>query len=387
MSYMKSVCLLIMLLTTSVNVAANDREINIGVILSTTGAQADMGIPPRNAVALLPKTFSGRKINYIVIDDASDPTTANIAAKKLITKHNVDLILGTTLTPTSLAIIDDAATSGTVVISQAGSMRIIHPMDEKRRWVFKVTQNDDDLINAMVKYMKSKNVKTVAWIGFNNAYAEAWWDVFKDIAEANSISVTTKETYNPTDTSTTAQALRAIGTRPDAVLIVAAGLPAATPHLALIASGYRGMIMHSHGSVGSAFLTVGGKAVEGALAVTGLISVPDQISLKNVSAKGAVKFTQLFESTYGVGSGANKAAFTWDSWKLVENALPMALSRAEPGTSEFRLALRNALENTKNLVLVQGVMSLSPSSHRGWINSGSVVVVRATNGQWKLVYE
>ena len=51
-------------------------DINVGVTLSATGPAASPGHPEKNTIDLLPKTIAGQKVNYIVLDDASDTTTA-----------------------------------------------------------------------------------------------------------------------------------------------------------------------------------------------------------------------------------------------------------------------------------------------------------------------
>src|SRR5512145_2369431 len=61
-------------------------DINVGVTLSATGPAASLGIPEKNTIALMPKTIAGQKINYIVLDDASDTTAAVANARKLITQ-------------------------------------------------------------------------------------------------------------------------------------------------------------------------------------------------------------------------------------------------------------------------------------------------------------
>jgi branched-chain amino acid transport system substrate-binding protein len=44
----------------------------IGVTVSVTGAAALLGIPGKHTIALLPKTVARQKIDYIVLDDATD---------------------------------------------------------------------------------------------------------------------------------------------------------------------------------------------------------------------------------------------------------------------------------------------------------------------------
>ena len=55
---------------------AAQADINVGVTVSATGPAASLGIPEKNTVALMPTTLGGQKVNYIVLDDASDTTTA-----------------------------------------------------------------------------------------------------------------------------------------------------------------------------------------------------------------------------------------------------------------------------------------------------------------------
>ena len=135
-----------------VSVAAA-QDIKVGVTLSATGPAASLGIPERNTFPLLPQTIAGKKVNYIVLDDASDTTTAVRNARKLISEDKVDVLVGSTVTPNSLAMIDVAAEGETPMISMAASSRIVDPVDAKRRWVFKTPQNDQQMALVIVAHM------------------------------------------------------------------------------------------------------------------------------------------------------------------------------------------------------------------------------------------
>ena len=238
-------------------------DINVGVTLSATGPAASLGIPEKNTIDLLPKTIAGQKVNYIVLDDASDTTTAVKNAKKLISENNVDLIIGSTTTPNSLAMVDVAAEAETPMIAMAASARIVEPMDAKRKWVFKTPQNDAQMSTAIVEHMTNNNVKTVAYIGFSDAYGEGWWNEFSKLAEVRKLKVVANERFNRVDTSVTGQVLKLTMARPDAVLIAGSGSPAALPQGALVERGYKGQIYQTHAAANQAFLGVAGKAAEG----------------------------------------------------------------------------------------------------------------------------
>ena len=136
-------------------------DLTVGVTLSTTGPAASLGIPEKNTIALMPKTIGGEKVNYIVLDDASDTTTAVANTRKLLTEHKVDIIIGSTTTPNSLAMIDAVAEAQTPMISMAASARIVEPQDAKKRWVFKTPQNDIQMSLAIAEHMASAGVRTV----------------------------------------------------------------------------------------------------------------------------------------------------------------------------------------------------------------------------------
>jgi len=112
-------------------------DINVGVTLSATGPAASLGIPEKNTFELLPTTIAGEKINWIVLDDGSDTTKAVQNAKKLIGENKVDVLVGSTITPNSLAMVDIAAEAETPMLSMAASARIVDPANPKTRWVFR----------------------------------------------------------------------------------------------------------------------------------------------------------------------------------------------------------------------------------------------------------
>ncbi|MFM2069394.1 MAG: hypothetical protein RLZZ584_4303, partial [Pseudomonadota bacterium] len=215
-------------------------DITVGVTLSATGPAASLGIPEKNTVALMPATIGGQKINYIVLDDASDTTKAVANARKLIAEDKVDIILGSTTTPNSLAMIDAVAEAQTPMISMAASARIVEPMDDKRKWVFKTPQNDIMMSLAIATHMANQGVKKVAFIGFADAYGEGWFAEFSKAAALKRIEVVASERYARTDTSVTGQVLKLQAVNPDAVLIAGSGTPAALPQKTLKERGYAG---------------------------------------------------------------------------------------------------------------------------------------------------
>ena len=357
-------------------------DINVGVTVSATGPAASLGIPEKNTVAMMPKTIAGQKINYIVLDDASDTTAAVANTRKLITESKVDIILGSTVTPNSLAMIDVVSEAQTPMISMAASARIVEPMDAKRKWVFKTPQNDIMMSLAIAEHMSKMGIKTVGFIGFSDAYGEGWSQEFSKAAGLKGLTVVASERFARTDTSVTGQTLKLMAAKPDAVLVAGSGTPAALPQKALKERGYAGKMYQTHGVANADFLRVGGKDVEGTFLPAGPVLVADQLPASNPVRKAALVYVAAYEAINGKGTVSTFGAHAWDAGLLMTAAVPVALKKAKPGTPEFRAALRDAIEGLQEISGAHGIFSMSPNDHLG-LDQRARVMVKIENGTWK----
>lgn len=357
-------------------------DINVGVTVSATGPAASLGIPEKNTIALMPRTIAGEKVNYIVLDDASDTTNGVSNTRKLISENKVDIILGSSTTPVSLAMIDVVAEAKTPMISMAASARIVEPVDDKKKWVFKTPQNDIMMSLAIAEHMAAAGVKTVAFIGFSDAYGEGWYQEFVKAAEIKKLKIVANERYNRTDTSVTGQTLKIMAAKPDAVLVAGSGTPAALPQKTLKERGYAGKYYQTHGVANADFLRVGGKDVEGTLLPAGPVLVADQLPASHPVRASAMAYVKAYEDAHGKGSVSTFGAHGWDSGVLMAAAVPEALKKAKPGTPEFRAALRDALEQLKEVPGAHGIFTMSPNDHLG-LDQRARVMVKIENGAWK----
>ncbi len=354
-------------------------ELTIGVTVSTTGPGASLGVHYRNTFNMLPKTLGGQPVRYIVLDDASDPTQAVRNARALITRDNADVVMGSSSVPNNLAIAEVAADTKTVQIALA-------PMNlppEKSTWTFVVPQSIPLMVEGVVKHMQANGVKTVGYIGFNDPWGEGIYKAFSALSEAAGIRIVANERYARPDTSVEAQVLKIVAASPDAVLIGGSGTPGATPAISLAARGYKGAMYGNHGMVNPDFIRVGGKSVEGLIAPTGPLVVVEQLPESNAVKPVATRFVADYDAAYGVQNRNAFAGYAYDAVLLVEKALPEALKKATPGTSEFRSALRDALENVRELAGTHGVYTMSPKNHNG-MDERARVLVKVENGAWKL---
>ena len=358
-------------------------DINVGVTVSATGPAASLGIPEKNTIALMPQNIGGQKVNYIVLDDGSDTTKAVSNTRKLITEDKVDIVLGSTVTPNSLAMIDVVSEAKVPMISMAASAKIVEPMDDKRKWVFKTPQNDIQMSLAIASHMKDHGVKTVGFIGFADAYGEGWYGEFSKAAALKGITVVANERYARNDSSVTAQVLKLQAAKPDAILIAGSGTPAALPQITLKERGYAGLVYQTHGVANADFLRVGGKNVEGTYLPAGPVLVARQLPASNPVRASAIAYVTAYEGKYGKDSVSTFGGHAWDAGQLMAAAIPVALKKAQPGTPEFRAALRDALEATKNVAGAHGIFNMTPTDHLG-LDQRARVMVKIEGGTWKV---
>ena len=363
---------------------AAQAEIKVGVTLSATGPAASLGIPEKNTFELLPTTIAGEKITWIVLDDGSDTTKAVTNTKKLLAEDKVDVIVGSTITPNSLAMVDVVADAETPMISMAASARIVNPANPKTKWVFKTPQSDALMADAIAVNMKASGVKTMGYIGFADGYGDGWLAEMKQSAKTAGINIVAEEKYNRTDASVTGQVLKLVAAKPDAILIAAAGTPGATPQKELVARGYKGKIYQTHGVANPDFLRVVGKDGDGTILPIGPMLVYEQLPDSNPLKKTAAEYIGKYEAKYGPGSRTTFGGHAWDAYLLLQAAIPEALKKAKPGTKEFKVALRDALESGKAVVATHGVYQMSPQDHNG-LDNRARTMIKIDNGKWVLV--
>ena len=359
-------------------------DINIGVIVSLTGPGASLGIPADNTIKLWPSELGGQKVNLIVLNDATDPTTAAKNATKLITEDKVDVIVGPSLTPTSLAVIEVAARSGVPVISLAGGGAIVEPQDGPRRWAFKMAPTETISINLVLDHMAKQKASTVATIGISTAYGEGFLKTIERIAPTKGVKIVAVEKYAQADQSVTPQVLKLMAANPDAIYIFSAGTPGALPHIELVQRGYKGLIYQTQGVANADFLRIGGKELEGSFMTVAPVLVPEQLADGNPVKAPGVGYVKRYEAKYGAGSRSLFGATAWDASLWLNAAIPVALKKGAPGSAEFRTGLRDAIEGLKEFVGSQGVFNLSDKDHNG-VDERSQVMVKVEAGQWKLV--
>lgn len=371
-----------LILASAISAPLANAEIKIGVVTSSTGPIALVGIPQKNTVALLPDSAGGEKITYISLDDGSDPTATVKAFKKLIDEEHVDAIIGPSGSGNAMGVIQFAAESGTPMLAPVGTAAVVLPMTEQKKWVFKTTQNDDLIAAALVEQMKKTGIKTIGLIGTADPYGENWGKVMTNLTASAGIKIVASESFQRQDTSMTGQSLKILMANPDAVLIAAPGSSSVMPQTTLKEQGYQGKIYQTHGAALDPFLRLGGKAVEGTILAASLMLVLDEVP-DSPSKAIASQYVNDYQKIFG-NPPATFGGNVYDAGLLLQNAVPEALESGKPGTPEFRKGLRDALENTRELAATQGVYNMTPEDHSGFDERGRELIT-VKGGHWTLL--
>ncbi len=354
-------------------------DITVGVVVPLTGPASGLGIPMQNGIKLWPSEIAGQKLNVIILDDATDPTKGVQAARRLVTEEKADVLIGSGATPVAVAIAEVANESKTPQLSLSP-----HPLAPgKDAWSFRLPQSNGVMANAIVAHMQKNGVKSVGFLGYTDAYGESWLNELKPRLEKAGIKLTGAERFQRTDTSVTGQALKLVATNPDAMLVVASGSGAAMPQLGLIERGFKGKFYQTHAAATRDLMRVGGKAVEGTYVVTGPVVVVEQLPDAHPAKAEGMKFVAAYDKVHGAGMRNQFGAHSWDGLLLLERAIPLALKQGQPGTPEFRAALKEALESIPSVALSHGELDYTRDNHWGF-HPDAGVIMKVVDGDWKL---
>ena len=356
-------------------------DLTIGVSIPLTGPTSALGIPSKNGILLWPSTIAGQKLNVIVLDDATDPTIGVKNARRFVTEDKVDLIVGSAATPIAAAMSDVAAEGQTVQLM----LSPVNLPEGKGGYSFRMPQSTAVMAIPIVEHWKKTGVKTYGFVGYADAYGEAWLKDIQPLADKAGIKLVATERFARSDTSITGQALKLISANPDAVLVVASGSGAAMPHKGLVERGYpKGKIYQTHGAASRDLMRVGGADVEGSYVSSGPAVVAPLLPDTNASKAIGVKYVTEYEKAYGKGSANQFGAHAYDVVIVLEKAVPIALKKGKPGTKEFRAALKEALETMGRTPVSQGVLNYTATDHFGYTPETGVLL-KIVGGEWQVV--
>src|SRR6195952_2831850 len=356
---------------------AQANEIVIGITVTTTGPAAALGIPERNSLEFVPKEIGGVPLKLIVLDDGGDPTAATTNARRFVTESKADIIMGSSTTPPTVAVSTVANEAGIPHFGLAPFP--ISP--ERAKWSVGMPQPVPIVGKVMYDHMKTKNVKTIGYIGYSDSYGDLWYNDVKNQTGPMDMKIVAEERFARPDTSVTGQVLKLIAANPDAILIGASGTAAALPQTELRDKGYKGLIYQTHGAASMDFIRIAGKAAEGVLMASGPVMYPEGQADTALTKKPGMALNAAYEAKYGPSSRSQFAGHSFDAFEILKRVIPVALKTAKPGTPEFREAIRQALLSEKELAASQGVYNFTEKDRYG-LDDRARILLTVKNGKY-----
>ncbi len=352
----------------------------VGAIVSESGPASTLGRPAADSIQLgvdelnAAGGINGRRIDLKIIDDESVPANAVNAARKLLDQHPLAL-LGSSGTPTSLAMIPVATAAQVPLISLGSSALIVEPVAD-RKWIFKIPVADTFIAERLVQWFKARKLLRLAVVLRDDDYGKSGFARVQQAAKAAGMEVVDAEAVAANATDATTQLTHVRAANPQAV-IVWTTLPSAM----VVLRAYRELnlpypLSFSEGAANQLFLEQAGSALDGTIfatekaAVAGAIPASDP--QKNVLTHYAAEFARHYpkDGPPGIFGG-----FGYDAAYVFAEA-----ARKGGGDST---KLRDALEHVR-YTGVSGVFRLSPADHNG-LGIDAVELTQVVNGKFVVV--
>jgi branched-chain amino acid transport system substrate-binding protein len=356
---------------------AETNEIVIGITITTTGPGAALGIPERNALEFVPKEIGGVPLKVIVLDDGGDPTTATTNARRFVTESKADIIMGSSITPPTIAVSNVANEAG---IPHFGLAPLpIKP--ENAKWSVDMPQPVPIMGKVLYEHMKAHNVKTVGYIGYSDSYGDLWFKDFNTQGVPMGMTLVDEERFARPDTSVTGQVLKLVAANPDAILVGASGTAAGLPQTELRERGYKGLIYQTHGAASMDFIRIAGKAADGVIMASGPVMSPETQPDSALTKKPGLALVTAYEAKFGPNSRSQFAGHSYDAFEVLKRVIPVALKTGKPGTPEFREAIRQAFLTERDIPASQGVYNFTEKDRYG-LDDRSRIILTVKDGKY-----
>ncbi|EME69629.1 ABC-type branched-chain amino acid transport system protein [Paramagnetospirillum caucaseum] len=355
-------------------------DIRIGAFLSVTGVMSLMGDPEKRTLDMLVEKINaeggvlGRKIQLITYDDGSEPEKATTFVKRLIDNDKVDIIIGGSGTPTSMAVLGLIERAEMPYISLGGGVSIVEPV---RKWVFKVPPTDRMAADRVLAEMKSRGLTKMAILSENVGFGKSGHDHTVALAPKYGIEIVADEVYSPKDPDVTAP-LAKIRSTPGVQTLFVFGSGNGP---AVVTKNIRQLnlnipVYQSPGVASREFLRLVGNAADGMRLAAGALIVAEQLPANDPQRPVVVNFKRMFEERNKPMDVSTLAGHGWDSLMIVTEAIKRA-----GGTDKAKV--RDEIEKTRNFIGTAGMVNMSPTDHLG-LGDDAYHMIEVRNGDWVL---
>ncbi|TWJ19881.1 ABC transporter substrate-binding protein [Geobacter argillaceus] len=359
--------------------AASAATLRIGALFSVTGPASFLGEPEKNTLEMLVKEINnkggikGTKLELVVYDTQGDSTKAKQLVNKLIKNDKVAVIVGPSTTGDTMAIIDDVEKAGIPLISCAAGIKITEPV---KKWVFKTPANDHVAAEKIFNYLTSKKQKNIALLTVSDAFGSSGREQLKTMAKQKGFTVVADEVFGPKDTDMTPQLTKIKGAKPDAIICWGTNPGPAVVTRNVKQLGIKIPLYQSHGVASKKYIELAGvDNAEGVILPAGKLAVYDKLKPSDPQHKVLKDYNHDYKKAYGM-EASTFGGYAYDAFLMIADAIKKGATTPEQ--------IRAAIEQTRKLVSVSGIFTMSPTDHNG-LDLSAFEMVRIVKGDWELV--
>lgn len=354
--------------------------IKIGSVLSVTGPAAFLGDPELKTLQLYIEKINkeggvlGRQLQLVHYDDGTDASKANGFAKRLIDDDKVDIIVGGTVTGSTMSMIPLVEKAEIPFISLAGAVVIIEPV---KKWVFKTPHTDRMAAEKVFEDMKKRNLTKVALLSETSGFGASGKKETEAMAAKMGITLVANETYGPKDTDMTPQLTKIKNTAGvQAVFVFGLGQGPALVNKNYKQLGITLPLYHAHGVASEEFIKLSGPAAEGVRLPAAALLVADKLAANDPQKAVTTGYRKAYNDRFK----EDVSTFGGHAY----DGLMIAVEAFKRAGSTDKAKVRDAIEATKGYVGTGGKVNMSATDHMG-LDLSAFRMLEIKNGDWALV--
>ena len=371
----------------------------IGFLTAITGPASLLGEPQKNTAIMLQEWINaaggirGVPIEIVIEDSKSVEADAVLVTRKLIEKDNVLVVIGSTTTGESMAMVPICEQAKTPMISMAAGLSIVTPEDEMKRmeasktpwlevpkkqryWIFKTAPTDASAVEKIYIYCQAKKIKRVGIITVTAGFGVEGRRQLKRLAPKYGIEIVADELYGPRDTDMTTQLTKIKASPAQAVINWSVGPPQVIVTKNWSDLGMRGKIplIQSHGFGNKSNIKLAGGAAEGVITPLGRVLYAEKVNPKNPQKPVIMKYKTEYEKRFK----ADVSTFGGHAYDAI-----MMVADALKAVGPDKKGIRDYLETKiRNWPGTGGIYNMSPTDHTGFGADG-FEMIEVVHGEWE----
>jgi branched-chain amino acid transport system substrate-binding protein len=362
-------------------IAEEKGPIKIGGLFALTGPAKHIGQPTNDVADMIVERINkqgginGRKLEMIVADTEGEPSKANIALKRLITKDKVVAVIGPTRTGCAMACIKTIHDARMPTVACVGGDPAVDPVEE-RKWIFKTPQRTATAVEKIYVYCKKNGMKKIGILTASDGFGQEGGKALVNLAEKYGLSIVARESFDVKDVDMTVQISKIAAKKPQAIICWTIGPAGAIVSKNAHSLGIKCPLFQCHGLPDPSYIKAAGVAANGNIMPSTKLMVADQLPAKDPQKALLLDFIDEYENVKKYGTVNAHSGYAWDAVQIVAKAIEKAGIEPEK--------LRDAIENTKDYVGISGIYNMSAKDHCG-LALDSMVLITIEDGKWKLL--